>query len=244
MPTPHRPAPTDVTGLLELLQRDPGRPRVTWYGEDGERVELSGAVLANWVAKSTNLLVDEADAAPGVRVALDLPPHWRALVWALAAWRCGAGVVLDGCGAEVVVTHRPQEAGPASPGAVVVAVALPALARQFGPGLPPDAVDGAAVLSHPDVVVWAPPVDPTAPALTVDGTTVPHARLLAADAPAAQRVALTADDLPALLRTALATWAADGSVVLLAAPLAAALRADPARRARVLGPENVTDDRA
>lgn len=241
MPTPPRPAPVDVAGLLELLQRDPGRPRITWYGEDGERVELSGAVLANWVAKSTNLLVDEADTAPGVRVALDLPPHWRALVWALAAWRCGAGVVLDGSGADVVVTDRPEHA-PA--GALVVAVALPALARQFGPTLPADAVDGAAVLSHPDVVVWAPPVDLAAPALTVDGTTVPHGDLLAGDAATARRVALAADDLPGLLRTALATWTADGSVVLVAEPLAAELRADPARRARVLGPENVTDDRA
>lgn len=243
MPTPHRPVPADATGLLDLLQRDPGRPRVTWYGEDGERVELSGAVLANWVAKSTNLLVDEADAGPGVRVALDLPAHWRALVWALAAWRCGAGVVLDGSGADVVVTHRPERAGEVAPGALVVAVALPALARQFGPGLPPDAVDGAAVLSHPDVVVWAPPVDPAAPALVADGATVPHARLLADQAPAGQRVALVAEDLPGLLRAALAAWAADGSVVLVAAPLAAELRADPARRARVLGPENVTDDR-
>jgi len=239
MPTPSHRAPSDVEALLGLLQRDPGRPRITWYGPDGERVELSGAVLANWVAKSTNLLVEEVDAAPGVRVRVDLPPHWRALVWSLAAWRCGACVALDGDG-DVLVTDRPADA-PA--GALVVAVALPALARSFGAALPGDAVDGAAVLSYPDAVAWAPAVDPTAPALVADGTTVPHGRLLAAPDAASRRVALAADDLRTLLPAALATWAADGSVVLVDAATAAALRRDPARRARLLGPENVTDDR-
>ncbi|UZN01902.1 TIGR03089 family protein [Cellulomonas sp. S1-8] len=240
-PLPSR-SPSDVTTLLDVLQGEPGRPRITWYGPDGERVELSGAVLANWVAKSTNLLVDEADAAPGVRIALDLPPHWRALVWALAAWRCGACVVLGpdtGGGVDVVVTDRPADARDAP---LVVAVALPALARAFDAPLPAHAVDGAAVLSYADVVTWAPTTDPGSPALVTDGTVLPHSALLAHPAPPARRVALAADDLAAVLRSALATWAADGSVVLVERSTAAALRDDPARRARVLDPERVTDD--
>jgi len=242
MATPSPRPPADVESLLALLQRDPGRPRITWYGRGGERVELSGAVLANWVSKTTNLLVDEADAAPLVRVRLDLPPHWRTLVWALAVWRCGACVVLDAQDADVVVTDRP---GQASGGALVVAVALPALARGFGPDLPDDAVDGAAVLSQPDVVIWAPTAAPDAPALVVDGATVTHDRLLAGHPvePGVRRVALAGDDLGVVVRTALTTWASDGSVVLVEAAVAAELRSDAERRARLLGPENVTDDR-
>jgi len=240
MSTPSSRPPTDVETLLGVLQRDPGRPRITWYGPDGERVELSGAVLANWVAKCTNLLVEEADAAPGVRVRLDLPPHWRALVWALAAWRCGACLVLDPVAdTDVVVTDRP-DAQPEGP--LVVAVALAALARTFGAPLPPDAVDGAAVLSYADVVTWAPVTDPAAPALVADDAVLTHGRLLTDLAPAGGRVALAADDLAAVVRTALATWAGDGSVVLVEGATAAALREDPARRARVLAPERVEVD--
>src|SRR5688572_18938796 len=86
--------PSHVADLLRLITRDPGRPRLTWYGDDGERVELSGAVLENWVNKTTNLLVEEFDAEPGTRVVIDLPVHWRTVVWALAVWRVGATAVL------------------------------------------------------------------------------------------------------------------------------------------------------
>ncbi|WP_245605724.1 TIGR03089 family protein, partial [Promicromonospora kroppenstedtii] len=84
----------DVASLLARLAADGGRPRLTWYGDDGERVELSGAVLANWASKTVNLLVEEFDAAPGTTVVVDLPVHWRAAVWTLAAWRTGATVAL------------------------------------------------------------------------------------------------------------------------------------------------------
>ena len=52
---------SDVPALLQQLLADPGRPRLTWYGPDAERVELSGKVLLNWVAKTANLLTDELD---------------------------------------------------------------------------------------------------------------------------------------------------------------------------------------
>ena len=66
-----------MPGLLARLTADPGRPRLTWYGDDGERVELSGHVLDNWVTKTANLLVEEYQAGPLTRVLLDLPVHWR-----------------------------------------------------------------------------------------------------------------------------------------------------------------------
>ena len=38
---------------------DPTRPLLTYYDDaTGERTELSGTSLANWVAKTANLLVD------------------------------------------------------------------------------------------------------------------------------------------------------------------------------------------
>jgi uncharacterized protein (TIGR03089 family) len=133
--------PLDVTRLLAALRADdPGRPRLTWYGPDGERVELSASVLSNWVAKTANLLVDELDAGPGSRVGLALPAHWRTVVWLLGTWSAGACAVIGDAGVDVLVTHRP-EAGAAP---VVVGVALPALAASFGAGLPAGAIDGAS----------------------------------------------------------------------------------------------------
>jgi len=84
-----------ATKVLDLLTGDePNQPRLTWYGPDDERVELSGRVLANWVTKATNLLVEEGEVGPGTRVLLDVPVHWRALVWALATWCAGGELVL------------------------------------------------------------------------------------------------------------------------------------------------------
>ena len=67
--------------LLAFRTHNATSPRLTWYGPDSERVELSGRVLENWVAKTANYLVDELDAEPGSAVAVDLPVHWRSLVW-------------------------------------------------------------------------------------------------------------------------------------------------------------------
>lgn len=139
-------------------------PRLIWYGTDG-RVELSGRVFDNWVAKTANLLVDELDATHGTRVVLHLPAHWKALAWAYAVWQAGGVVVLplaqetgdpvDGDG-DIVVTAfdlPPREA----PG-VLVPVALGALALRWPGELPRGAVDYAAeVRSHGDVFAeeWA-----------------------------------------------------------------------------------------
>jgi uncharacterized protein (TIGR03089 family) len=244
-----------VDELTKRLSGDPGRPRLTWYGDGGERIELSGSVLDNWVSKTTNLLVEEFDAAPGVTVLLDLPAHWRTAVWALAAWRCGATVrvraAADGGGpqggpADVVVTTGPDRHAGARD---VVAVALPALARSFPGTLPRGAVDAAsAVMTYADVVLAAPALDPSAPALEAGAGAVAHADLFAwaADAPASAgpgaRVLVRGDaPLPDVLRRLLAVWADDGSVVLTSAATAAALDADPARHERLVAQEGVTD---
>src|SRR5262249_10238292 len=88
----------------ELLKTaDPVRPLVTFYDDaTGERIELSATTFGNWVAKTANLLVDELDAEPGDRIALDLPPHWQTAVWLFAAWSAGLHVVPRGSGEEIL----------------------------------------------------------------------------------------------------------------------------------------------
>jgi uncharacterized protein (TIGR03089 family) len=253
---PRRPA--TVAQALSGLLTAPGTPRLTWYGPAGERVELSGAVLDNWVSKTTNLLVEELDAGPGTRVLLDLPPHWRTVLWALAAWRVGASVVLDPAdpGVDVAVSDRP--AALALPrGAGVVAVALPALARRFDGDLPAGALDAAqSVMTYGDVIGWAPETDPTLTALAADPP-VTHAALLdvataAAPVPAGSRTLLpVGDDRSATAGTVMAVLgvlAGGGSVVALhpddtdgaAADPAAAASARAARAERIAATERVT----
>jgi uncharacterized protein (TIGR03089 family) len=169
---------------------------VTWYGADGERIELSAKVLDNWVAKSANFLVDELDAGPGSAVLVDLPGHWRTLVWLLAIWATGgAAVVVSGTGQpavpplpaglhlDAVLTARPQQ-WTGLPGATLLAVALPALATRFTGDLPATAVDAATeVRGHGDVFVPLVRPGPADPALvTPDGTMTAHGDLLATPA--------------------------------------------------------------
>ncbi|MFC4556048.1 TIGR03089 family protein [Georgenia faecalis] len=165
-----------TTILNRLTTAGSAQPCLTWYGDDDERVELSGRVLANWVTKATNLLVEDADVGPGSRVVLDLPTHWRTVVWALAAWAAGAEVVLppeeeaddddveawgemededEVADDEGFVPDADEDepdvvvtARPAqAPTAgLVLVVALPALARHVEEAVPAGAVDAAAAI--------------------------------------------------------------------------------------------------
>jgi uncharacterized protein (TIGR03089 family) len=89
-PSPGRPA-----GLLAATaRREPAAPLLTYYDDaTGERIELSATTLANWVAKTANLLQDEFDVGPGSTVALALPVHWQTAAVLLAVWSCGATVL-------------------------------------------------------------------------------------------------------------------------------------------------------
>ncbi len=144
----------DVIFLLERLRTaDPTRPRLTWYGPGGERVELSGKVLDNWVAKTANLLVDELDVTPGDAVVVALPGHWRAVVWWLAAWAVGAEPVVDG-DADVVVTDSAARAAASAPSVRLALLALPALAVTWDGDVPPGALDATtATRLQPDAFV-------------------------------------------------------------------------------------------
>lgn len=72
-------------------------PRITYYDDaSGERIEVSTVTLANWAAKTANLLRDEMGAGPGSRVAVLLPAHWQTAAVLLGVWWIGAEVVLAG----------------------------------------------------------------------------------------------------------------------------------------------------
>lgn len=83
--------------LDPLLNDNPAGPRITYYDDaTGERIELSTATLANWAAKTANLLRDELGAQPGTTVAVLLPAHWQTAAVLFGVWWIGAEVTLSG----------------------------------------------------------------------------------------------------------------------------------------------------
>ncbi len=184
----------EPTTLYRRLLNDGASPRLAWSSADGEALELSGRVLANWTAKIANLLVEEADAGPGTRVALDLPVHWRSLVWALGSWVAGATVVTDAGGPEdggpddggaaghvdVAVTTRPEAwAGRAD---LVVAATLPSFALRWTGAPLGEALDGSAdVAAQPDALGPVAPGELDAVALVSGGTGMTFADLASGD---------------------------------------------------------------
>jgi len=205
-----------------MLRSDPARPRVTFYEDtpgptQGERIELSGKVLANWVCKAGNALQDEYGLGPGSVVRLSLPPHWRALYWALAVWSVGGAVDLVGGPApDLLVCDDPTLAGALGPTAGdVVLVTLASLARVHPGPVPAGAMDEARELAtFGDQFAAVADPDPDNLALVTEGahatyrSVVPHPGW-----PANTRVNL-AGDLTQVLESTLAAWAVDGSVVL------------------------------
>lgn len=192
----------DVVRLLDRLRaQDPGRPRVTWYAADGERVELSARVLENWVAKTANLLVEELDVETGDRVLLALPAHWRTVAWRLALGAVGAEPAEDGdddARVAVVADGAPEPAGAEH----VVVQALGALALR-ATSVPAGALDAAAVVAGFGDAL---PHVPDAPGLRVAAPAAPGARVLV-------DVREVGDD--AALAAVLSALAGGGSAVLL-----------------------------
>jgi len=75
------------------VRRDPTTPLLTFYDDtSGDRTELSGATLDNWVAKTANMLTDGAGLGGGDAVAVLLPPHWQTAAILLGAWAAGVSV--------------------------------------------------------------------------------------------------------------------------------------------------------
>ena len=212
---------TPASVLAKILRSDPARPRVTFYEDTpgptlGERIEISGKVLANWVNKAGNALQDEYDLGRGSVVRLSLPPHWRALYWALAVWSMGGCVDLAGertpdlliCDDPVVATLEPKPAD-------VVLVTLAALARAHPGPVPAGAMDEARELAtYGDQFVALSEPTPEDLALITERAHTPYRSVVPQRGwPANTRVRLVGD-LRQVLEASRAAWAVDGSVVL------------------------------
>ncbi|EGE44118.1 TIGR03089 family protein [Streptomyces griseus] len=172
--------PADL--LRSALAADPARPLVTFYDDaTGERVELSVATFANWVAKTANLLQGDLAAEPGDRLALLLPAHWQSAVWLLACSSVGvvAEVQGDPAAADLVVTGPDTLERARACRGERVALALRPMGGRF-PRTPEGFADYAVeVPGQGDRFAPFAPVDPEAPALTVGGIGLTGAQLVA-----------------------------------------------------------------
>ncbi|MFR9806330.1 TIGR03089 family protein [Pseudonocardia sp. RS010] len=182
-----------ATLLDPILATAPARPLITFYDDaTGERIELSAVTTANWVAKAANLLRDECDLEPSGTVAVLLPAHWQTASVLLAVWSCGAEVVGEPAGADLVLCDagRLDLALAAGPADGVVALSLDAFGRGIE-GLPAGVLDFASeVRLHGDEFVPWEPVPADAPAL--DG--IPAADVAARAASRAADLGLSAAD--------------------------------------------------
>ncbi|MFF0964116.1 TIGR03089 family protein [Streptomyces sp. NPDC003703] len=211
--------PADL--LRSALAADPGRPLVTFYDDaTGERVELSVATFANWVAKTANLLQGDLAAGPGDRVALLLPVHWQTAVWLLACASVGAVADVGGNpGAADVVVSGPDtlEAARACSGERI-ALALRPLGGRF-PQPPAGFADYAVeVPGQGDRFAPFAPVDPEEPALIVAGAEHTAADVVERARADASRLGLTGPGSRLLSGLAYDTW--EGLSAGLYAPLA------------------------
>jgi uncharacterized protein (TIGR03089 family) len=112
------------------VRRDPTAPLLTWYDDaTGDRTELSGATLDNWVAKTANLMVDGLGLGSGDTVAVLLPPHWQTAAVVL-------GVSAAGLAVDLGDRPQPVDALVTCPDRVAAAAAWPA-ADRFATGLLP-----------------------------------------------------------------------------------------------------------
>ncbi|MGS2588334.1 TIGR03089 family protein [Streptomyces hebeiensis] len=172
-------APADL--LRSALTADPARPLITFYDDaTGERVELSVATFANWVAKTANLLQGDLSAEPGDRLALLLPAHWQSAVWLLACSSVGVAVDIGGdpAAADLVVSGPDTLDAARACRGERVALALRPLGGRF-PEAPVGFADYAVeVPGQGDRFAPYAPVDPDEPALSVDGTELTAAQLV------------------------------------------------------------------
>jgi uncharacterized protein (TIGR03089 family) len=227
-------SPADL--LRSALAADPARPLVTFYDDaTGERVELSVATFANWVAKTANLLQGELSAEPGDRVALLLPAHWQTAVWLLAC--SSVGVVADVAGdpgaADIVVSGPDTlEAARACSGERV-ALALRPLGGRF-PRVPPGFSDYAVeVPSQGDRFVPYAPVDPEEAALIVAGREFSGAEVVERARDEAGGLGLTGPGSRLLSGLGYDTW--EGLAAGLYGPLATGASVVLCRNLGVLG---------
>jgi uncharacterized protein (TIGR03089 family) len=148
---------TTLSGAIldPILRADPVGPRITYYDDaSGERIELSAVTLANWAAKTGNLLRDELGAGPSSRIAILLPAHWQTAAALFGVWWIGAEAVLSGDADVALCTaERMDEADALAAGGEVAVLSLDPFGKP-APDLPFGVTDYAtAVRVHGDQIV-------------------------------------------------------------------------------------------
>jgi uncharacterized protein (TIGR03089 family) len=115
--------------------------------------------LANWAAKTDNLLREEFGAGPASRIAILLPAHWQTAAVLFGVWWIGAEAVLDDSSADIALctAERLDEAdaavSTAAMGGEVAVLSLDPFGRPT-PDLPIGVTDYAtAVRVHGDQIV-------------------------------------------------------------------------------------------
>ncbi|MFI6168595.1 TIGR03089 family protein [Nocardia sp. NPDC051052] len=226
--------------LDPILAREPANPRVTYYDDaTGARIELSGLTLANWAAKTANLIRDEFGLSPGARIAVLLPAHWQTAAVLLGCWWAGTEVVLRPDPDAELALVTPDRIDDADGIAEVAALSLDAMGTPVR-DLPVGVTDFAtSVRVHGDQFL------PGGAGAALDGMPVPEVFAEAKKSAMRQgfsegdRVLSSAPwDTPAEL--------IDGFVAVLAAgaSLVQVVNPDPALRERRIESERVTAQRA
>lgn len=212
--------------LADLVPLTP-QPLVTFYDLDsGERVELSGITLSNWVAKTANFLTEDLQLDPGTRIRIGLPPHWLRPVWLVAAWT--ARLVVADSDAEVGLSGPELEA--AEP--IRLAASLRPLGARFASG-PEGFTDIAAVVPpQPDILLSLDSPEPDDLALDVGGRTLTHAELRGTAADPRRRL-VTGLELADEAEAFVAACTGSGSLVI-------AVNASAADLARLADQERAT----
>ncbi len=229
------------------LAAQPTSPLVTFYDDaSGERIELSARSLANWVAKTHFLLIDELGLGVGDSAVVALPLDWITVPVLLGCWSAGLCVLSEPDSSSAVAFGTPEtltsaEAGSAA--ADVFAINPASMTRGFlGAATPPAGAADYVAAVRPQPDTWAsvhPPAGPGDPALAglSRSALVTAANETAADLglPPGARVmterpwTVAADWITSLL----AALTVGGSVVLVA-------NADPSKRERRIEQEQVT----
>jgi uncharacterized protein (TIGR03089 family) len=227
-----------ITDRLRHRVRTAGAdPLITYYElPGGVRTELSAVTLANWVDKTSNLLVDDYAAEPGdvveLAVAVSHPGHWVTTCWELACWQCGL-VASAGSGlAPSLLVAGPDWAEHRDRGPEVLACALHPLGLGFREPLPAGVIDYALeVRGQPDSFAAA-PQSGLALAWADPARQLTQAELLGPDGPAQRRLVRPSEPWPTCRDGIVTALVTGGSVVIVVGE-------DPERLAAIVDDERV-----